>query len=110
MVTITNDAWFGKTSAPYQHLSQATFRAIENRVWLVRAANTGISAFVDPWGRIIKPSNLFTPAVLAEEITFKANTMTFYTKYGDFFAIACSLLGVVLIGYIVLKKQVIWLR
>jgi apolipoprotein N-acyltransferase len=110
MVTITNDAWFGKTSAPYQHLSQATFRAIENRVWLVRAANTGISAFVDPWGRIIKPSSLFTPAVLAEEITFKANTMTFYTRYGDFFAIACSLLGAVLIGYIVLKKQVIWLR
>ena len=110
MVTITNDAWFGQTSAPYHHLPQAPFRAIENRVWLVRAANTGISAFVDPWGRIIKPSNLFTPAVLAEEITFKANTMTFYTKYGDFFAIACSLLGVVLIGYIVLKKQVIWLR
>jgi apolipoprotein N-acyltransferase len=108
MVTITNDAWFGKTSAPYQHLSQATFRAIENRMWLVRAANTGISAFVDPWGRIQKSSNIFTPAILTEEIKFKANTMTFYTRYGDLFAIACSLLGVVLIGYIVLKKQVIW--
>jgi apolipoprotein N-acyltransferase len=110
MVTITNDAWFGKTSAPYQHLSQATFRAIENRVWLVRAANTGISAFVDPRGRIIKASSLFTPAVLAQEIRFKANTMTFYTRYGDIFAVVCSLLGAVLIGYIVLKKQVIWLR
>jgi apolipoprotein N-acyltransferase len=110
MVTITNDAWFGQTSAPFQHLSQATFRAIENRVWLVRAANTGISAFVDPWGRIIKPSSLFTPAVLSEEITFKANTMTFYTRYGDLFALACSLLGVVLIGYLVLIKQVIWRR
>jgi apolipoprotein N-acyltransferase len=110
MVTITNDAWFGKTSAPHQHLSQATFRAIENRVWLVRAANTGISAFIDPWGRIIKPSGLFAPAVLAAEITFKANTVTFYTRYGDLFALACSLLGVVLIGYIALKKQVIWLR
>ncbi|HEX9949776.1 MAG TPA: apolipoprotein N-acyltransferase [Thermodesulfobacteriota bacterium] len=109
MVTITNDAWFGKTSAPYQHLSQATFRAIENRMWLVRAANTGISAFVDPLGRIHKASNLFTPATLTEEITFKANTMTFYTRYGDLFAIACSLLGLVLIGYIVLKRQVIWL-
>jgi apolipoprotein N-acyltransferase len=108
MVTITNDAWFGKTSAPYQHLSQATFRAIENRLWLVRAANTGISAFVDPWGRIQKSSTLFTPAILTEEIKFKANTMTFYTRYGDLFAIACSVLGMGLIGYIVLKKQVIW--
>jgi apolipoprotein N-acyltransferase len=108
MVTITNDAWFGRTSAPYQHLSQATFRAIENRVWLVRAANTGISAFVDPFGRIKKASDLFTPAILSQEITFKAKTMTFYTRYGDLFAIACSLLGVILIGYIVLTKQVIW--
>jgi apolipoprotein N-acyltransferase len=110
MVTITNDAWFGQTSAPYQHLSQATFRAIENRIWLVRSANTGISAFVDPWGRITKSSGLFTPAVLSDEITFKANTMTFYTRYGDLFALTCSLLGVVLMGYFVLKKQVIWRR
>jgi len=79
-------------------------------VWLVRAANTGISAFVDPWGRIIKPSGLFTPAVLTEEITYRANTATFYTRYGDLFAIACSLLGVVLIGYIILKRQVVWRR
>jgi apolipoprotein N-acyltransferase len=110
MVTITNDAWFGNTSAPYQHLSQATFRAIENRVWLVRAANTGISAFVDPWGRIRKASDLFTPAVLTGEIGFKANAVTFYTKYGDLFAICCSLLGAGLIGYLLLKKQVIWFR
>ncbi len=108
MVTITNDAWFGNTSAPYQHLSQATFRAIENRVWLVRAANTGISAFVDPWGRIRKSSDLFTPAVLSEEIRFKANTMTFYTRYGDLFAIVCSLLGIGLVVYLLLKRQVIW--
>jgi apolipoprotein N-acyltransferase len=108
MVTITNDAWFGKTSAPYQHLAQATFRAIENRVWLVRAANTGISAFVDPWGRIRKSSDLFTPAVLSEEIKFKANAITFYTRYGDLFAICCSLLGMGLMGYVLLKKQVIW--
>jgi apolipoprotein N-acyltransferase len=108
MVTITNDAWFGKTSAPYQHLAQATFRSIENRMWLVRAANTGISAFVDPWGRIRKASGLFTREVLAEEIDLRGGAMTFYTQYGDVFAIFCSLLGIGLIGYVVLKRQVVW--
>jgi apolipoprotein N-acyltransferase len=108
MVTITNDAWFGNTSAPYQHLSQAAFRAIENRVWLVRAANSGISGFVDPWGRIRKSSDLFVPAVLSEQISFRANTITFYTKYGELFARCCSLLALGLIGYLLLRKQMIW--
>src|SRR5207247_2622711 len=52
LVNVTNDAWFGRTSAPYQHLAQATLRAVENRVPLVRVANTGISAVVEPDGRI----------------------------------------------------------
>jgi apolipoprotein N-acyltransferase len=108
MVTITNDAWFGRTSAPSQHLVQATFRSIENRIWLVRAANTGISAFVDPWGRIRRSSNLFIQEVLTEEIGFKARQRTFYTTHGDLFAKVCSLLGIILIGYVVLKRHVIW--
>jgi apolipoprotein N-acyltransferase len=108
MVTITNDAWFGRTSAPYQHLAQATFRSVENRIWLVRAANTGISAFVDPWGRIRMASGLFTREVLAEEIALRGGAMSFYAQYGDVFAIFCSLLGIGLIGYVVLKRQVVW--
>jgi apolipoprotein N-acyltransferase len=108
MVTITNDAWFGRTSAPYQHLAQATFRSIENRIWLVRAANTGISAFVDPWGRINMASGLFTREVLTGEIDLRGSKMTFYTHYGDVFAIFCSLLGICLIGYVMFKRQVIW--
>jgi apolipoprotein N-acyltransferase len=108
MVTITNDAWFGRTSAPYQHLAQATLRSIENRIWLVRAANTGISAFVDPWGRIRKAGGIFTPEVLIEEIKLRDNTMTFYTRHGDLFAAVCSLLGIVMIVYVVFKKLVLW--
>ena len=52
LVNITNDAWFGKTSAPFQHLSMVTLRAVENRVPIVRAANTGISALIDSSGRV----------------------------------------------------------
>lgn len=108
MVTITNDAWFGRTSAPYQHLAQATFRSIENRIWLVRAANTGISAFVDPWGRINTASGLFTREVLAGKIDLRAGPMTFYAQYGDVFAVFCSLLFIGLIGYVMLTRQVVW--
>lgn len=104
MVTITNDAWFGRTSAPYQHLAQATFRAIENRIWLVRAANTGISAFVDPWGRIRKASGLFTREVLTEEIELRSGGMTFYATHGDLFVIMCSLLGIGFTVYGLIKK------
>ena len=107
MVTITNDAWFGRTSAPLQHLSQACFRAIENRVWLVRAANTGISAFVDPWGRIKKSSNLFTQEILVEEIGFKTSELTFYTKHGDLFACACLLLALGLVVFIAIKRFIV---
>ncbi len=104
MVTVTNDAWFGRTSASYQHLALATFRSIENRLWLVRAANSGISAFIDPWGRIHKASGLFTREVLTEEISIKRGKMTFYTKYGDLFAIICFLLGMGLIGHALIRR------
>ncbi|RJQ56517.1 MAG: apolipoprotein N-acyltransferase [Nitrospiraceae bacterium] len=94
LVTITNDAWFGRTSAPYQHFSMAVFRAVENRVPVVRAANTGISGFIDSRGRIINKSDIFVEAALTEEISV-GNEKSFYTKYGDLFAwfcIGCSVL------------------
>jgi apolipoprotein N-acyltransferase len=94
LVTITNDAWFGRTAAPYQHFSMAVFRAVENRVPVVRAANTGISGFIDSRGRILNKSDIFVEAALTEEIS-TGNQRSFYTKHGDLFAyicIACSVL------------------
>ena len=63
----------------------AAFRAVENRRYLVRAANTGITAVVDPWGRVLEPTRLFEPTVLVREVPLVAET-TFYTRHGDVFA------------------------
>ena len=60
LVNITNDAWFGATSAPFQHFSMALFRAVETRLYLVRAANTGISGIIDPRGKIIAQNKYFS--------------------------------------------------
>jgi apolipoprotein N-acyltransferase len=89
LVNLTNDAWFGRSSAPYQHFSMSVFRAVENRVFLVRAANTGISAVVDPVGRVLSASPLFVEELLVETVGLKRGEVTFYTKYGDIFAYGC---------------------
>jgi apolipoprotein N-acyltransferase len=103
LVTITNDAWFGKTSAPYQHFSIATFRAVENRVFVARAANTGITGFIDPRGKIIKEGGIFTEEALNGTIRLSSQK-TFYTLYGDIFAWLCSALSVLLLAYALLQK------
>jgi apolipoprotein N-acyltransferase len=82
LVNITNDAWFGRSSAPYQHLAMTRFRAVENRIWLARAANTGISAIVSPSGRIVARSLLFERLALHGPVGLGARP-TFYTRYGD---------------------------
>jgi len=97
LVNITNDAWYGTTSAPHQHLAMAAFRAIENRRYLVRAANTGITAVVDPRGRVLEPTRLFDTTVLVREVPFVAET-TFYTRHGNVFAQACAALALALVA------------
>ena len=97
LVNVTNDAWYGTTSAPYQHLAMTVFRAVENRRYLVRAANTGITAVVDPWGRVLSPTRLFDRAVLVREVPFLAET-SFYTRHGDVFARACAAIALALLA------------
>ncbi len=92
LVNMTNDAWFGTSSAPYQHLSMAVFRAVENRRSMARAANTGISAFIDPAGRIIGKTALFQEAVQTRSLPMMVQE-TFYARYGDLFAIGCALIS-----------------
>lgn len=90
LVNITNDAWFGKTSAPFQHLSMTVLRAVENRLFLVRSANTGISAIIDPTGTIIAQSELFTSAMVKGTVKF-INKKTVYSTYGDGFVLICTI-------------------
>ena len=94
LVNITNDAWFGTSSAPYQHLSMGVLRAVENHRAVARAANTGISAFVDPVGRILDKTPLFEEAVRIRSLPVM-DQETFYTHYGDLFAIGCVLISMV---------------
>ncbi|MBF0468152.1 MAG: apolipoprotein N-acyltransferase [Desulfamplus sp.] len=88
LITMTNDAWFGYTSAPWQHFTMATFRAIENRRAVARAANTGISGFIDPSGKILQVSNLFEERFLTNSMP-SLTIKTIYSSYGDFFAFIC---------------------
>ncbi|MBT8331597.1 MAG: apolipoprotein N-acyltransferase [Deltaproteobacteria bacterium] len=88
LINITNDAWFGKTSGPYQHFSMTVFRAVENRRALARSANTGISGFIDPAGRILASTPLLEEAVITRSIPL-IKEKTIYSRIGDLFAQGC---------------------
>jgi len=102
MSTITNDAWFGPTSAPYQHNSNIALRSVENRVYFLRAANTGISSICDPAGRILKQTEIFEIAAL-EGVVKPSPIRTIYSRYGDWFPILCAVLTMLMIAVILVK-------
>ncbi len=91
LVNITNDAWFGRTSAPYQHLAMATVRAIENRVPIVRVANTGFSAMIDVDGTVRWHTALFETAWLVDTVSW-IDERTVYTRFGDVFVYGCMVI------------------
>lgn len=102
MVNITNDAWFHDSSELDQHLAVMVFRAIENRICITRAANTGISSFVAPSGQIYdylvrNGKYREIDGVLQNKIRFAATTNTWYTNHGDLFAISCLLITIILL-------------
>jgi apolipoprotein N-acyltransferase len=82
LTTITNDAWYGRSSAAFQHWEQASMRAIEQGRYLARAANTGISGFVDPYGRVMAQTDLFERALVVGDLRF-IQDRTIYSRVGD---------------------------
>ncbi|WP_420264377.1 apolipoprotein N-acyltransferase [Candidatus Magnetominusculus dajiuhuensis] len=104
IVTITNDAWFGRTSGPYQHFIMAVFRAVENRKPVVRSANTGISGFIDSTGAVAAKTELFTTAVLTRDI-YTNPTITFYSLFGSVFAHICNIVNLAIIVNLLRKRR-----
>jgi apolipoprotein N-acyltransferase len=91
LLAITNDAWYGRTGAPHQFLAITALRAAENRVWIARAANTGISAFIDPRGRVQERTRIFERGFLVSDVPLRPPPSggSFYTRRGDVFAWSC---------------------
>ena len=94
LTTITNDAWYGYSSAPYQHFLQASMRSIEQGRYLARSANTGISGIVDPYGRVVQQSRIFERVVLAGDVRM-LDARTVYGTIGDLAAYICAALTLV---------------
>jgi apolipoprotein N-acyltransferase len=96
LVNISNDTWFGDSAAAFQELEMARFRAIENHRYLLRATNDGITALIDPYGRVEKQIARHRTTVLTANFSYRRD-QTFYTKRGDVFAWLCAALAAVII-------------
>lgn len=107
IVNISNDAWFGKSSAPYQHLESARWRAVETKRPVIRSTNTGISAFIDHFGNVRSSTGLFKAETLVDSVK-PCTGKTFYVRYGDVFVLLCALIILVTSLYCIsdrLKKR-----
>jgi len=98
LVNISDDGWYGDTSAPWQHLNMARMRAIENRRWVLRDTNNGVTAAIDPYGRVRQSIPRHRTDALPALYGFR-DDITFYTEYGDVFAWACAILAVGIVGW-----------
>jgi apolipoprotein N-acyltransferase len=92
LVNLTNDGWYGRSAAPYQHLAMARWRAVENRRYLLRAANSGVSAVIAPTGRIERRTDLFAREVCLGRFAFLSGR-TLYASRGDACAIVCAIIA-----------------
>jgi apolipoprotein N-acyltransferase len=110
IVNITNEAWFGRTAAPYQFLSMSVLRAVENRVFMVRCGNTGVSCIIDPCGRVMNRitgsdgDDILVQGFMNESIV-PLDSRTVYNQYGDWFAWLCVLVSMAFLVIGVFRKQ-----
>jgi apolipoprotein N-acyltransferase len=98
LVNISDDAWYGDTSAPWQHLNIARMRAIENRRWILRDTNNGVTAVIDPYGRVRQSIPRHAVDALPAEYGFRSD-VTFYTAHGDIFGWLCVVLSLGMVGW-----------
>jgi apolipoprotein N-acyltransferase len=99
LLAMTNDAWYGRTGAPHQFLAISAVRAAENSRWMVRSANTGISAVIDASGRVRRSTPLFEEALIVADIPVATDLQpTFYARFGDVFAGICVVVSMLLLG------------
>jgi len=96
LVNISDDAWYGDTSAPWQHLNMVRMRAIENRRWLIRATNNGVTAAIDPYGRVRQSIPRHVADSLPAQYGFR-DDVTFYSNHGDIFAWLCVMASVAIL-------------
>jgi apolipoprotein N-acyltransferase len=96
LVNISDDGWYGDTSAPWQHLNMARMRAIENRRWILRDTNNGVTAVIDPYGQVRQSVPRHAVEVLAARFGYRSD-ITFYTSHGDLFAWLCTLIAAMLV-------------
>jgi len=104
LVNITNDGWFGESAASRQHLSMAVFRAVENQRSLARAANTGISCYIDPAGGIHQATDLFSPTFITREQTL-CSRLTFFSRMGHHFPLICLLISMAMLIHQVITRK-----
>jgi apolipoprotein N-acyltransferase len=103
-INITNDGWTDTFAGHMQHSSVSVFRAVENGIWYVRAGNTGLTAIIDPFGRIVKSIPLLTKGYLSGSLDFKMNRKTFFSENGDIFFFITAAFLVVLSLILIYKK------
>ncbi len=104
LVNISDDGWYGDTSAPWQHLNMARMRAIENRRWILRDTNNGVTAAIDPYGRVRQSIPRHQVDALPAEFGFR-DDVTFYTAHGDVFAWCCALMSIGVVGWSTRKPR-----
>ena len=96
-VNISNDGWFGDTAAPYQHLQQARMRSIENRRWLLRSTNTGVTGVIDPFGRVLDTAPRHQRTYIDVPFSEVSET-TFYARHGNWFVWLCAIISAVAVA------------